>query len=77
MSLNNEIVEMCSAPKSLCSKFLYLRKVWVTYCSVVEADSTQESILSTGGASLDAIRLELDKGTIVRELVVSQKSIYP
>ena len=68
---------MCSALKSLCSKFLYLRKVWVTYCSVVEADSTQESILSTGGASLDAIRLELDKGTIVRELVVSQKSIYP
>ena len=68
---------MCSALKSLCSKFIYLRKVWVTYCSVVEADSTQESILSTGGASLDAIRLELDKGTIVRELVVSQKSIYP
>ena len=49
----------------------------MTYCSVVEADSTQESNLSTGGASLDAIRLELDKGTIVRELVVSQKSIYP
>ena len=49
----------------------------VTYCSVVEADSTQESNLFTGGASLDAIRLELDKGTIVRELVVSQKSIYP
>ena len=68
---------MCSALKSLCSKFLYHRKVWVTYCSVVEADSTQESILFTGGASLDAIRLELDKGTIVRELVVSQKSIYP
>ena len=51
--------------------------VCVTYCSVVEADSTQESNLFTGGASLDAIRLELDKGTIVRELVVSQKSIYP
>ena len=49
----------------------------MTYCSVVEADSTQESNLFTGGASLDAIRLELDKGTIVRELVVSQKSIYP
>ena len=49
----------------------------VTYCSVVEAYSNQESILFTGGASLDAIRLELDKGTIVRELVVSQKSIYP
>ena len=49
----------------------------VTYCSVVEAYSTQESIPSTGGASHGAIRLELDKGTIVRECVFSQKSIYP
>ena len=67
---------MCSALKSLCSKSSIFGKC-VTYCSVVEADSTQESNLFTGGASLDAIRLELDKGTIVRELVVSQKSIYP
>ena len=44
----------------------------MTYCSVVEAYSTQESILFTGGASLDAIRLELDKGTIVRECCQSE-----
>ena len=49
----------------------------MTYCRVVEANSTQESIPSTGGASHGAIRLELDKGTIVRECVFSQKSIYP
>ena len=67
----------CAQLSSLSAQNFSIFIKCVTYCSVVEADSTQESNSSTGGASLDAIRLELDKGTIVRELVVSQKSIYP
>ena len=67
----------CAQLSSLSAQNFSISGNSVTYCSVVEANSTRESIPSTGGASHSAIRLELDKGTIVRECVFSQKSINP
>ena len=56
---------------------LSLESVWHTAVLVKPTRHKSPLSKSTDGASLGAIRLELDKGTIVREGVVSQKSIYP